>query len=622
MFPDIYKGFILSDGKIPKTKIIGSTLLTYDEAISSKHDFVGVLDDGYIMVDFDDTCESEKIIEIIEKENINCNILKTSRGCHVYFRAKGITNNSVHVKTAIGLTIDIKLGIKNTVDPLRIEGNNRKWLKISNDCEYFPFWLTIIKGAKNLKESTTRNDDLYRYILPLQGSGFTNEQIKEISRIINTYILDTPIPEKELDIILRDEAFSKPVFFNKGRFMHNVFAKYLIDNDNVIKIDDIIYSYFGNRYDSRAIEKNMIKHIPTLTRTQRKEVLFNLELTAENKSSSLAKYISVKNGILNIDNDELIDHSHDYIIANVIKYEYDSQIYDKLCDNTLNKIACKDKNMRLLLEEVVGYCLFRRNELGKFFILTGDGANGKSTFLDMIKKLLGTENISSLSLQETQEKFKAAQLVGKLANIGDDISGKMLETNEVFKKLVTGESVNVERKGMDPFDMIGSYTKFLFACNKLPRVGDTTNGWSRRMEIVPFNANFSNTDKDYDPYISDKLLTDNSIKYLLKLAIQGLKRVIQNRNFTVVNCMTEAKLEYEKLNNPILQFVEDEGEENIINENTTDIYLRYSIWCNQNGYKAVSNNTFGKELHLRFKFKSKRARCDGKLIKIYIREDK
>ena len=58
-------------------------------------------------------------------------------------------------------------------------------------------------------------------------------------------------------------------------------------------------------------------------------------------------------------------------------------------DKTLNKISCDDKQLRMLIEEMVGYCLFRRNELGKCFILTGSGANGKSTLLDVIKRLIG-----------------------------------------------------------------------------------------------------------------------------------------------------------------------------------------------------------------------------------------
>lgn len=68
------------------------------------------------------------------------------------------------------------------------------------------------------------------------------------------------------------------------------------------------------------------------------------------------------------------------------------------------------------------YCLYRRNELGKAFILIGDKSNGKSTFLHVVKNMLGDKNIASLDLKELGDRFKTAELFGKLANIGDDIS--------------------------------------------------------------------------------------------------------------------------------------------------------------------------------------------------------
>ncbi len=102
-------------------------------------------------------------------------------------------------------------------------------------------------------------------------------------------------------------------------------------------------------------------------------------------------------------------------------------------DKTLDKICCKDKQLRLLIEEMIGYTLFRRNELGKAFILTGQGANGKSTLLEVLNELLGEENIASVSLEELNHRFKTFQLEGKLANIGDDISNKYIEDNSTFK---------------------------------------------------------------------------------------------------------------------------------------------------------------------------------------------
>ena len=109
-----------------------------------------------------------------------------------------------------------------------------------------------------------------------------------------------------------------------------------------------------------------------------------------------------------------------------------------MADKTLNKIACDDPAIRALLEEAIGYCFYRRNELGKAFILTGDKSNGKSTFLSMVQTLLGDENIASLDLKELGDRFKTAEMFGKLANIGDDIGDEFIANPAIFKKLVTG----------------------------------------------------------------------------------------------------------------------------------------------------------------------------------------
>ncbi|EJE7236749.1 DNA primase, partial [Clostridium botulinum] len=261
-------------------------------------------------------------------------------------------------------------------------------------------------------------------------------------------------------------------------------------------------------------------------------------------------------------------------------------------DKTLDKICCKDKQLRLLIEEMIGYTLFRRNELGKAFILTGGGSNGKSTLLEVLNELLGEENISSVSLEELNHRFKTFQLEGKLANIGDDISNKYIEDNSTFKKLVTGEKVNVEKKGRDPFDF-KNYSKLIFSANELPRINDLSGGLKRRLIFIPFNATFSKKDKDYDPFILDKLTSHESMGYLLKLALQGLNRVLINHSFTHAEVCNQVWEEYEAINNPVVGFLEDND---IENEPVKEIYLRYSAWCSENGLKSVSKPVFGREV--------------------------
>ena len=105
--------------------------------------------------------------------------------------------------------------------------------------------------------------------------------------------------------------------------------------------------------------------------------------------------------------------------------------------------------------------------------MTGDKSNGKSTFLDCVKAILGDRNISALDLKELGDRFNTSMMFGKLANIGDDIGDDFLQGSQVsvFKKIVTGNRIKAERKGQDPFEF-NPFIKLLFSANDIPRMKD------------------------------------------------------------------------------------------------------------------------------------------------------
>src|SRR5690606_28565051 len=287
----------------------------------------------------------------------------------------------------------------------------------SEQIDTLPFWLMPIKhntDFSKLGEGDGRNQALFNYILTLQGAGFTKEEIRETINLINKYILPDPLPEREINTILRDEAFKKQSFFKGSTFLHDRFAQYILRENHIIKIDNVLHVYKDGVYSDRVqdIEAVMIKHLPQLNQAKRRETLAYLDIIAENHDPAPANLIALENGIYDLSSDKIIDFSPDIIIKNRIPVTFDPDAYDKTTDQTLNKISCGDKEVRALLEEMIGYLLFRRNELRKAFILTGTGQNGKSTLLDMIKHFLGPDNYSSLALEELGHRFKTAEIFG------------------------------------------------------------------------------------------------------------------------------------------------------------------------------------------------------------------
>lgn len=611
---------LITGTKKPNVKEVTEEYAKSYEEISTLNDYGATLAPGTVMVDIDDMEKAKKVKSIIDKLNTNCVIIQTSNGMHFHFLNTNIKSNKQHYYTPLGIKTETKYPHSNVVTPIKVNGEIRKILRKSDKLDKLPVWLIPLSKKFNtdfskLQEGDGRNDTLFAYILTLQQQSLTKEEIREVIRVINQFIVREPVSDRELDVILRDKAFLKESFYVKGKLQYEKLAIYLIREHHVVKINDTLHVYNNGYYTSNTdeIERNMLQYIVNSTRTPRLEVLRYLELRAQEVEMESPKLISLKNGILNLENKTLGEFNPEYKIKNKVPVNYNPVAYSEIMDKTLDKICCNDKNLRLLIEEMIGYTLFRRNELGKCFILTGHGSNGKSTLLEIIKKLIGKENLSSVALNELNDRFRTFQLEGKLVNIGDDISNGYIDDNSTFKKLVTGETVNVERKGKDPFDF-ENYSKLIFSCNEIPRINDLSDGLKRRIIFIPFDAKFSKNDSDYDPFIIDKLLSNESLEYLLKLALEGLDRILYNRAFTSVQVVEDAWNDYERRNNPIIGFIE-EGK--IENELTKDVYLQYQTYCNESGLKHLSRIAFSREI-CKHGFKTKQTKIDNKRVSVFV----
>lgn len=632
VFRTYFHGKVDKDGTTsPAEKVKGMPGHTWNE-VCNDNSFGAVLNDGYVDISFDSDELSQAFWDMAEQNDWKCLILENPENGHIHSywkKPEGVfQKDGRDKKLAVGLIADIHS--KETYIRLRTNGVDRFPPSFEPDeIQEVPEELYPVDSNIDLwkmEAGDGRNDELFKYILVLQTKlTFDKEIIRRILKNTNDFIFAEPLDEHEFKTITRDGAFEKPIFFTaKGGFLFDKFAVYLKNICHVVKINNQLHIYRDGLYVTgyREIEQMMIQHIPNLKKTQRREVIDYMELIAEKVKPADANYIAFRNGIYDIAHDELLPFSSDFIVTNRIDYDYNPAAYSELADKTLDKLACGDADIRALLEECVGYCFYRRNELGKAFILTGDKSNGKSTFLDMIKAVLGLDNISSLELKELGDRFSTSMMFGKLANISDDISDDFLQGNQVatFKKVVTGNRIKAERKGQDPFEF-EPYTKLIASANDIPRMKDKTGAVLRRLVIIPFNATFSKNDPDFNPWIKYDLIQQQPIEYLIKIGLEGLKRVIENNGFTKSEKVQRQLDGYEEENNPIIGFLSQCEPDEIENEPTPEVYRRYQVFCAENSLQPMGNVVFTKQICKRLKLRVMDTRIDGKKTRIYVKDE-
>ncbi|HHZ05795.1 MAG TPA: DNA primase [Clostridiales bacterium] len=596
--------------------------------------YSGVLSKDAVLIEADDQQNSELLFKVVQGEKLCCIISNREggQGLHSLFFNNGEIATATKIMLACGIQVDIKVGSRNGLECLKWQGVERVPVYDSKPYQEVPKYFTPLKGSNidfaSLEAGDGRNDALFRYILTLQRFNFTVDEIRQCIRIINTYVVKESISDKELDVILRDGAFKKKAFFNGRTFLHDQFAEHIRRTYNIKRINGQLHIYKDGVYISgdNEIKKAMLKEISSLTDAKRTEALKQLDLICDEFSidERMADLIAFRNGVLNLKSkdEQLLPFSPDNIITNRIPWDYNPNAYSEIADKTLDKIACHDKNIRSLLEECIGSCFYRSNTLGggKAFILTGEGANGKSTFIEVLQAILGEDNYSVLDLKNLDAKFSTVMLVGKLANLGDDISDEFNSDISVFKKIVTGNKITAQQKGQPEFDF-KPFCKLIFSANDVPRMKDRTGAAQRRLLLIPFNAHFTKSDSDYDNTIAFKLKEQESIEYFIRIGIQGLQRVLLNRDYTASAKVTAQLEEYRISNNPLLSFLQycnDEGIP-IENEPASTVFENYQGYCAKNGYQALASNEFSKQLQRNTGLISKRQTVNKRKYSVYVK---
>ena len=249
-----------------------------------------------------------------------------------------------------------------------------------------------------------------------------------------------------------------------------------------------------------------------------------------------------------------------------------------------------DKDSQNLIAEYIAYVLSPFLKLEKVLILYGEGANGKSVLFQIIKALLGEDNVCSYSLQNltAREGYQRAELGNKLLNYAPEINGRI--DPALFKQLASGEPVEARFIFGRAF-ILRKYARLLFNCNVLPSDVEMTHAFFRRFMIIPFTETIP--EDEQDPDLAEKI-TENELPGIFNWVIEGLDRLTRNKRFTEPEMVREANKSFREQSDSLALFLEDSG---IIagrdySTQVSALYSRFSSYARSCNLPAISMKSF------------------------------
>ena len=284
------------------------------------------------------------------------------------------------------------------------------------------------------------------------------------------------------------------------------------------------------------------------------------------------------------------------------------EIASQLCPSILKAFRDWVGEKWLLLFELMGYTLLPRYDLNKAIMLVGDGANGKSTYLRLIRDMVGYDNTVSVSLQELMDqRFSMSTLYHKLVNIYADLPSIALTNTGRFKILTGDDQITADRKFRDPVTFT-NYAKLFFSANELPRVSDTTGAFWRRWIVIEFPNKFPQNPSFYET------LRPELAKALI-VALLAFREAWRRRKFSFEETEADYRHKWMYQVDTVYAFLHDAEQEGIIKRDTESktetnkLYQVYITWSQANDRSPLDKSTFTRELerhgHHKVKIKNK-----------------
>lgn len=414
--------------------------------------------------------------------------------------------------------------------------------------------------------------------------------------------LDHAIVIQKVDSVLN---YAMPPYMNeKGRVIPSIFADTLVEEIKYKQYLHKNYFYTGTHYEEygsiEVLQKTIRDHTEKEQQSMRliNEIVAQMRIKGVTTDNSDKKYITVNNGLLELKTGQLTPHDPNIFTTYKIDCNYDVNWKDKYSGSNIERyFKTTFQNNQDLINiaiEVMGASLLPNpHYFKKQVMLLGEGNNGKSIYMNLIRALHGNK-ISAIPMKEMEERFTNSALIGYSVNIDDDASGTRLDETANIKRLATGGAVKIEFKGDKNFDSAVLNILLIFGLNRMPSTSDRSHGFYRRYLILPFNQKFiSENEKNSfgnktalvgDDFLETNII-NNELDILLGLAIEALQRLLKNGYKTTHSNIIDKTIDnYKSDSNSAYAFIRSMQQIHFkLKQIKSSVYYEaYRLWCSEN----------------------------------------
>jgi len=349
------------------------------------------------------------------------------------------------------------------------------------------------------------------------------------------------------------EEKNKPIWYFNGKHYKN---------NGEIKIGQILLEYIGSFFTKHILTEviTYIQHYNIKTRLD-----FNPPLNL----------INLENGIFDVENEKLYPHTPEHLFNYVLPITYNKDAKCPKYEKFLTEITNKDGKPRQMiydtLQEYFGFCFYRDYIFKKYLVMDGENDNGKTTLMNIWIKVLGENNITSIPLQELNDKpFRKDKLYGMHGNFSDELPNKGMKYGGVIKEITGKSPIWADIKNHKDGVWFINFAKPFFACNDLPETRDTGNAFfSRQIQVTLYNKYLPKDSPEIDDIkcfirnigIVDECTTTEEKSGIFNHAMIGLKRLMKNKRFTDDTTTEEKRKTWIKKSDPITAYYLEELEE-------------------------------------------------------------